>query len=108
MFRTAAVTVLLLGALAVTAGAQKDKSEEDGSVKKTLLGTWKVAVGPTYKTEWTFQADGVVLSSEGQGKGRWEIDQKDKRVLLVWNKKDWDSLSLPLNEKESTGKTSDN
>jgi len=76
------------------------------AVEKVLLGTWKVTVGPQFETEWTFQRGGVVKSSKGQPQGRWAIEEQNKRVLLSWNEKDWESLNLPLDEKRTSGKSS--
>ena len=82
------------------------KRDGNEAIEKMLLGTWKGKVGPTFETEWTFQKGGVILSSNGQPTGRWAIEKKHKRVLITWNKKDWDSLTLPLDERESLGKSS--
>jgi hypothetical protein len=87
-------------------GDKAAKAPKSEAVEKVLLGTWKVKVGPTFETEWTFQKGGMVLSSKGQPKGKWAIEEKNKRVLITWNQKDWDSLTLPLSEKQSSGKSS--
>jgi hypothetical protein len=76
------------------------------SPRETLLGVWKARIGPTVQAEWTFKPDGTVLSSQGQSRGRWTIDTKNKRVLITWTRTKWDTLSLPLNPRGSTGKTS--
>jgi WD40 repeat protein/formylglycine-generating enzyme required for sulfatase activity/tetratricopeptide (TPR) repeat protein len=74
--------------------------------KAMLLGTWKVKVGPTFETEWRFEANGTVHSSQGQPKGKWTTGQNS--VLIVWNDKAWDSLNLPLDPNGSTGNSSHN
>src|SRR5262245_42702406 len=102
MLRSMLLGVLVVAVASTDGGAQAEKAGSAETLK-VLLGRWKVKVGPTFETEWTFENGGVILSSQGQPKGKWAIEPKNKRVLITWNKKDWDSLALPLDPKESTG-----
>ena len=63
-----------------------------------MLGRWSVEVGPTFKTEWNFTADGVVTSTEGgSNRGRWAVDNQKRRFRITWEGvKDYDVLSLPV------------
>jgi uncharacterized protein (TIGR03067 family) len=76
---------------------------------KDLLGKWSGRVGPTFRTEWTFAADGTVTSSNGEAKGSWRVDGKGdaETVLIEWPiARAWDRLTLPLDPNKSTGTSS--
>jgi hypothetical protein len=76
------------------------------AVKEVLLGTWRVKVGPDYQTEWTFKADGTMVSKNPQAVeyGKWRIEGQH-RVLVVWSETQWESLNLPLDPKGTFGDT---
>jgi hypothetical protein len=80
-----------------------------GTAPKDLLGKWGVRVGPTFRTEWTFEADGTVTSTNGEAKGTWRVDGEAgaETVLIKWPiAQAWDRLNLPLDPKKSTGVSS--
>lgn len=76
----------------------------DPDIKAVLVGTWKVKVGPTFQTEWTFSADGTVASTNGDFKtGKWTVEETRQRILVSWSERVWETMSLPLNPKLTLG-----
>ncbi|HTI49789.1 MAG TPA: hypothetical protein VL475_02515, partial [Planctomycetaceae bacterium] len=76
---------------------------------RELLGKWKVRVGPNFRTEWTFAADGTVTSTAGESQGVWRIDTQEDTaaVLIEWPAaKAWERLPLPLVPNKWTGVSS--
>jgi hypothetical protein len=69
---------------------------------KALLGTWNVKNGDGYKCQWTFNADGNILSTAGSPNGKWSIDSR--RVIIRWdNSHAWDSIDRPIDPNGVTG-----
>ena len=74
---------------------------------ENLYGTWRVRMGPTYRTQWVFDPDGTVTSSDGAPKGSWRYEKEKKRILINWDgTNEWDSLRLPITPRETKGETS--
>jgi len=74
-----------------------------------LLGKWDVRLGD-FRTQWTFEAGGIVRSTEGEVKtGKWKVERDKKRVLITWDGTEhWDVLKLPLDPKSNLGQSSHN
>jgi hypothetical protein len=60
--------------------------------------------------EWTFEADGVVKSTNGDAlMGKWKVEKEKKRVLILWDDVDaWESMNLPLDPKTTYGRSCHN
>lgn len=89
----------------IAVNAEKQQDLFDKEAEQELLGKWSVRCGPNFQSVWSFQRDGTVLSTNGAHKGTWQWDQQNRRILIRWNETEWDSLNLPLNEKEASGAT---
>ena len=73
------------------------------------LCAWSARVGPSFRTEWTFAADGTVTSTQGEKKGTWRIETRDDTtsVLIEWPvAKAWERLALPLEPSKASGTSS--
>ena len=75
---------------------------EKMAVADVLLGTWTVEKTNGYRGTWTFTSDGKVTNSDRRPlTTRWTIESG--AVMIRWNGKLWESLTLPLDPTGSTG-----
>ena len=71
-------------------------------VAALLLGEWKVEKTNGYRGTWTFTSDGKVTNSDRHPKTtQWKIESG--AVMIRWNDKVWESLTLPIDPAGSTG-----
>ena len=71
-------------------------------VAEALLGQWEVEKTNGYHGTWTFTSDGKVTNSDRHPlTTRWTIE--DGAVMIRWNNKAWESLTLPIDPAGSTG-----
>ena len=72
------------------------------AVADMLLGTWRVEKTNGYRGTWTFTPDGKVTNSDRHPRTtHWTIESG--AVMIRWNGKLWESLTLPLDPTGSTG-----
>jgi hypothetical protein len=75
---------------------------EKMAVADVLLGTWTVEKTNGYRGTWTFTSDGKVTNSDRRPlTTHWTIESG--AVMIRWNGKLWESLTLPLDPTGSTG-----
>jgi hypothetical protein len=75
---------------------------EKKAVADMLLGTWRVEKTNGYHGTWTFTSDGKVTNSDRRPRTtHWTIESG--AVMIRWNEKLWESLTLPLDPAGSTG-----
>ena len=71
-------------------------------VAEALLGKWEVEKTNGYHGTWTFTSDGKVTNSDRHSlTTRWTIESG--AVMIRWNSKLWESLTLPIDPAGSTG-----
>jgi hypothetical protein len=86
--------------------AEVRKRPSAAETKETLLGTWQVELPQKkFKTEWTFQENGTVISSEGAQRGTWRLDVPRNRILITWGGGRAESLILPLDTELTLGES---
>ena len=82
--------------------AKEAAPSDKQAVADVLLGTWTVEKTNGYRGTWTFTSDGKVTNSDRRPlTTRWTIESG--AVMIRWNSKLWESLTLPIDPAGSTG-----
>ena len=72
------------------------------AVAAALLGNWKVEKTNGYRGTWTFTPDGKVTNADRHAlSAAWTLESG--AVMIRWDKKRWESLTLPIDPAGSTG-----
>lgn len=72
------------------------------AAENSLVGRWQVELvngdGVIYASEWTFEKDGLVTSTNPTGatKGKWKTELGKHRIYIDWGSGAWDTFTLPL------------
>jgi hypothetical protein len=83
-------------------GVKTPTVQSHEEVAETLLGQWEVEKNNGYHGTWTFTSDGQVTNSDRHHlTTHWTIESG--AVMIRWNNKLWESLTLPIDPAGSTG-----